>query len=153
MNARRMADFTAFFQRRPRLQRLLTGMHITLYRLSGGAMGGMVEGVPNLLLTTTGRKSGKKFTTPLFYFTHDGAWVVVASAAGAASDPNWWKNLQANPEAQVQVGPHRFRVRAEAAPEELKQRLWPFFALHYPAYDEYQKRTERSIPLVMLRPV
>ncbi|MEW6278170.1 MAG: nitroreductase family deazaflavin-dependent oxidoreductase [Candidatus Eremiobacterota bacterium] len=153
MNAKTMADITRFFLHRRSLMKLMTGFHVLLYRVSGGMMGGMVNGVPNLLVTTRGRKSGKRFTTPLFFLTHDGAFAVVASYGGSPQDPGWWKNLQHNPLGEVQVGPHRIPVRAEAATPELKARLWPLFARLYPAYDEYQKLTDRSIPIILLRPV
>ncbi|MBX3166623.1 MAG: nitroreductase family deazaflavin-dependent oxidoreductase [Candidatus Eremiobacteraeota bacterium] len=126
-------------------------LHCWLYRLTSGVFTGLASGTPVLLLTTTGRKSGRHFTTPLLFLPDREDLVVVASYAGRDQDPQWWKNLQAHPEGSVQVGPHRWRVRAEPASEELKKHLWPVFCRYYPQYQEYQKKTSRVIPLVVLK--
>lgn len=135
------------------LVRLSTRFHILAYRLTGGIVGGLISGVPNLLLTTTGRKSGQKRTTPLFYLPDRGDFVVVASYGGNPKAPLWWKNLQADPTGWVEVGNQTFEVRASEASQELKDILWPVFVRHYPGYENYQARTERVIPLVVLTPV
>ena len=134
------------------LIRAITGLHKLLYRATGGVVGGLMEGVPNLLLTTTGRKSGRQFTTPLLYLPDGPDFVVVASYGGNPRDPQWWQNLKANPKGKVQVGRKQWEVRAAQASEETKQRLWPVFCRHYPAYLQYQARTDRVIPLVVLTP-
>ena len=133
--------------------RLLTAVHRLLYRLSGGAVGGLISGMPNLLLTTRGRRSGRLFTTPLFYLPDGDDLIVVASYGGHPRHPQWWQNLQSEPRGTVQVGPHHWPVQAFEADEALKARLWPVFCRYYPAYQEYQFRTNRLIPLVVLRPV
>ena len=125
---------------------------MALYRLTGGVVGGLVAGVPNLLLTTTGRISGKQHTTPLFYLPDGPHLVVVASYGGHPQEPHWWRNLQANPWGEVLVGHHRWKVWAEKGSDELKARLWPVFCRHYPEYEVYQSRTDRIIPLVVLTP-
>lgn len=134
-----------------RILRLITRTHIALYRLTGGVIGGFLGNAPNLLLTTTGRRSGKQFTTPLLFLPDGENLVIVASFGGQPKDPQWWQNLQANPRAKVEVGTHRWDVVAEKADEETKARLWPVFCRYYPGYIEYQKRTERVIPLVILK--
>jgi deazaflavin-dependent oxidoreductase (nitroreductase family) len=144
---------TLFFLKRKNLVKLMTRFHILLYRLTGGWVGGLVSGVPNLLLTTTGRKSGLKRTTPLFFLPDRGNFVVVASYGGNPKAPLWWKNLQADPVGWVEVGDRTFEVRASQASEELKDILWPVFVRHYPQYEHYQERTDRVIPLVVLEPV
>jgi F420H(2)-dependent quinone reductase len=116
-------------------------------------MGGLVSGMPNLLLTTTGRKSGLKRTTPLFYLPDRECFVVVASYGGNPQEPMWWRNLQADPRGWVQVGDKTFEVEASQASEDLKEALWPVFVRHYASYETYQQRTERIIPLILLRPV
>jgi deazaflavin-dependent oxidoreductase (nitroreductase family) len=134
-------------------QRLFTGAHAFVYRLTGGALGGSMFNGPVLLLTTTGRKSGKQRTAPLLYIKDGENMVIVASNGGADRPPTWWLNLKGNPEAQVQIGRAVRRVRAEQANPAEKQRLWPILSKMYPAYDEYQKKTTREIPLVLLRPI
>lgn len=146
------ARIANFFLGRKKLLKLSTRSHILLYRMSGGWLGGFVSGLPNLLLTTTGRKSGLRRTTPLF-FLYDGArFVVVASYGGNPKEPLWWKNLQADPNGWVEVGTETFPVVATQADEELKEKMWPVFARHYPSYNDYQARTDRVIPLVVLTP-
>lgn len=146
------AKIANFFLRRKRLLKLSTRSHVMLYRVTGGWLGGFVSGLPNLLLTTIGRKSGLERTTPLF-FLYDGArFIVVASYGGNPKEPLWWKNLQANPQGWAEVGDQKFAITASQADEELKQKMWPVFARHYPAYEDYKARTERVIPLVVLTP-
>lgn len=141
-----------FVLRKKSLVRLSTRFHIFLYRLTQGWVGGLVSGMPNLLLTTTGRKSGLKRTTPLFYLPDRKNFIVVASYGGNPKAPLWWKNLQADPTGWVQVGDRTFEVQARQAPEELKELLWPVFVRHYPSYNLYQELTDRVIPLVILEP-
>lgn len=126
-------------------------LHSWLYRLTSGVFTGLASGTPVLLITTTGRKSGRQFTTPLLFLPDSADLVVVASYAGRNQDPGWWKNLQANPQGRVQVGAHRWSVRAEQASEETKQRLWTVFCRYYPPYQDYQRKTSRVIPLVVLK--
>ena len=109
-------------------------------------------GGPVLLLTTTGRKSGREHTVPLFYLNDGEDMAVVASNGGTASHPAWWLNLKANPEATVEVGNREVRVRAEEAGPEEKERLWPKFVEMYGSYEDYRRRTDREIPVVFLRP-
>ena len=141
-----------FVLRKKSLVRLSTRFHIFLYRLTQGWVGGLVSGMPNLLLTTTGRKSGLKRTTPLSYLPDRKNFIVVASYGGNPKAPLWWKNLQADPTGWVQVGDRTFEVQARQAPEELKELLWPVFVRHYPSYNLYQELTDRVIPLVILEP-
>ena len=110
--------------------------------------------VPSLLLTTTGRKSGEKFIFPMFYGdTGNGSYIVVASKGGAPQHPGWYRNLLANPEAEVQVGTRKFKARARTATGEERDRLWQKGLEFWPPYADYQKKTERQIPVVVLDPV
>jgi deazaflavin-dependent oxidoreductase (nitroreductase family) len=126
--------------------------HIDEFRANGGKLGGMFEGRPVLLLTTTGRKSGQPRTAPMMYLRDDGHLYVFASKGGAPSDPHWYRNLVADPEVRVQVGAERFAATARTASAEEKARLWPVMTAVWPDYDTYQTRTDRDIPVVVLTP-
>lgn len=103
-----------------------------------------------LILTTTGRVTGKERRTPLIFRESDGRYVVVASNGGNDEHPDWFKNLLAHPDVTVQVKGDRFRARARAANPDERARLWPEMAEVWPDYDRYQKRTGREIPVVLL---
>jgi deazaflavin-dependent oxidoreductase (nitroreductase family) len=108
------------------------------------------RGVPTLLLTVRGRKSGKLRRTALIYGRDGDAYLVVASVGGAPRHPEWYQNLVEEPEVGLQVGAEKFRARARTADPEERARLWPVMAAIWPDYDEYQARTERDIPVVIL---
>jgi deazaflavin-dependent oxidoreductase (nitroreductase family) len=108
---------------------------------------------PTLLLTTRGRRSGKLRRTPLIYGQDGDRYLVVASAGGAPQHPAWYLNLAADPRVQVQVRGERFEAEARTATEEEKPRLWQEMARIWPAYDEYQTKTDRQLPVVILQPV
>ena len=133
-------------------QRWITSAHAAMYRATGGRVAGRVMGSPVLLLTTTGRKTGRRRTSPLLYLEDGENMVVVASNGGAPKHPAWWLNLEANPEATVEVGSRKLRVRAEKARGEERRCLWARLVEMYPAYEDYQRRTTREIPVVILRP-
>jgi len=123
------------------------------YRLSGGRLGGRFPGgAPVLLLTTTGRKSGQSRTTPLLYLVDGKRYVVVASKGGMSHDPLWFKNLEAHPHAEVEVGNRRMEMTAHRATDTERAALWPKLVAMYAGFDAYQARTERSIPVVILTP-
>jgi deazaflavin-dependent oxidoreductase (nitroreductase family) len=108
------------------------------------------EGSPILLLTTTGRKSGEEHTMPLIFGEADGSQVLVASRGGAPEHPGWYLNLEANPDVGVQVKADKFRARARTAEGEERERLWKAMNEIWPHYDEYQTKTTRQIPVVVL---
>jgi deazaflavin-dependent oxidoreductase (nitroreductase family) len=108
------------------------------------------EGSTILLLTTTGRKSGKELTMPLIFGEDGGSQVLVASRGGAPEHPGWYLNLEANPEVGVQVKADRFRARARTTEGEERERLWKAMNEIWPYYDEYQTKTTRQIPVVVL---
>ena len=124
--------------------------HARRYLATDGAEGHLWRGVPTLLLTTTGRRTGRPYTTPLIYGEDGGRYLVVASKGGAPEHPQWYRNLLAQPEVQVQVGAERFRARARPASAEEKPALWKLMAGIWPDYDAYQTRTTRDIPVVIL---
>ena len=109
--------------------------------------------VPSLLLTTTGRKSGERFVFPLFYGKAGDSYIVVASKGGAPQHPGWYRNLLANPDVDVQVGTQKFKARARTAAGEERTRLWQEALKFWPPYADYQRKTEREIPVVVLDPV
>jgi deazaflavin-dependent oxidoreductase (nitroreductase family) len=108
------------------------------------------EGSPILLLTVTGRKSGKEYVKPLIFGEADGAYVLVASKGGAPEHPDWYLNLEANPDVGVQVKGDVFRARARTAEGEERERLWAAMNEIWPHYEEYQTKTAREIPVVVL---
>jgi deazaflavin-dependent oxidoreductase (nitroreductase family) len=132
--------------------RFLFGLNIFFYKATGGRVSGSMRGAPILLLTSRGRKSGKERTTPVLYLNDGSNLVVVASNGGREKDPSWWVNLKHNPSALVQIKREIRKVRAEKASSEEKSRLWPLLTKMYPTYDDYQHRTKREIPVVILKP-
>ncbi|WP_205696106.1 nitroreductase family deazaflavin-dependent oxidoreductase [Conexibacter sp. SYSU D00693] len=127
--------------------------HVQAYRETDGERGfHWRNGTTILLLTTTGRKSGDPRTTPLIFREVDGNHVIVASKGGAPDDPGWFKNLQADPEAKIQVRADELAVRPRVAEGEERERLWGLMAEVWPDYDAYQTKTDRRIPVVVLEP-
>jgi deazaflavin-dependent oxidoreductase (nitroreductase family) len=124
--------------------------HVDTYRETEGKVGHDWKGTTTLLLTTTGSKSGQQRTTPLIYQQHGDDYVIVASKGGAPEPPSWYVNLQKDPQVEVQVWGDRFGARARTATPEEKQELWPLMTATWPDYDEYQKKTDREIPVVVL---
>jgi deazaflavin-dependent oxidoreductase (nitroreductase family) len=133
--------------------------HVWVYRRSGGKIGahwrvgaGFKKPVPTLLLEHIGRKSGKRLVSPLVY-VHDGDDViVVASQGGRDTDPQWYRNLVANPDAHIEIGSDRRPVRAVTATPEQRARLWPKLVDAYADFDTYQSWADREIPVVILQP-
>jgi len=114
-------------------------------------VGGRFRGTPVLLLTTIGRKTAKR-RTPLLYTAEGNSWVVVASNGGRPTDPSWWSNLKRNPEAEIQIGREIRKAQARKASTEEKTRLWPLLTKMYPTYNDYQRKTDREISVVILEP-
>jgi deazaflavin-dependent oxidoreductase (nitroreductase family) len=136
----------------PLLRRLM-GFHTQAYRLTGGVIGHRFLGSPPmLLLDHVGAKSGVARTTPLVYVDDGDDVVLVASKGGHPKNPAWYHNLRANPDTTVQIGRERRPVRARVAGPQERKRLWPKAVATYSGYGDYQKRTEREIPLVILEP-
>jgi deazaflavin-dependent oxidoreductase (nitroreductase family) len=125
--------------------------HIDEYVASGGEQGHIWRGVPTLLLTYQGAKSGQWRRTALIYGTHGDDLVLVASKGGYPEHPAWYEALDANPRARVQVGPDVYDVDARTVDADERARLWPGMSQIWPQYDEYQAKTDREIPVVALR--
>jgi deazaflavin-dependent oxidoreductase (nitroreductase family) len=132
--------------------------HVSRYLATNGedgylwdaSIGGAKGMVPTLLLTTTGRKSGRELTLPLIFGRSGADYVVIASKGGAPNHPAWYLNLDANPDVQVQVKADRFPAHARTASGAERERLWKTMVQIYAPYDDYQKKTQRQIPVVVL---
>ena len=125
--------------------------HVRRYRETDGEVGHIWRnGAKILLLTTKGRKTGEPRTTPLIYEEAGDRYVIVASKGGAPEHPGWYRNLAKNPEVEVQVKAEVFPARARTASGDEREQLWRLAAQQWPAYDEYQTRTDREIPVVVL---
>jgi deazaflavin-dependent oxidoreductase (nitroreductase family) len=124
--------------------------HVDRYEETDGAEGHHWNGTTALILTTTGRKTGAPRKTPLIYQASGDDYLVVASKGGADEPPLWYLNLQTDPDVQLQVGAERFNARARDATADEKPSLWKIMAEAWPAYDEYQEKTDREIPVVVL---
>jgi deazaflavin-dependent oxidoreductase (nitroreductase family) len=134
------------------LIRAMSRAHCRVYRASDGRLLGRLGGMPVLLLTTTGRESGKARTAALTYFRDGAEIVVIGSFGGSDLPPAWWLNLQRDPQASVLIGGTTSKVTARAATTEEHDRLWPLVTAAHRGYARYQERTTRPIPIVMLTP-
>jgi F420H(2)-dependent quinone reductase len=133
--------------------------HVWLYRRSGGKIGanwrvgaGFKKPVPTLLLEHIGRKSGKRLVSPLVYIRDGEDVIVVASQGGRDQDPQWYRNLVANPDAHIEIGSDRRAVRAVTASPQERARLWPKLVEAYADFDTYQSWADREIPVIILEP-
>lgn len=122
------------------------------FRANEGRVGGMLEGTPLLLLHHTGAKSGKDRVSPLAYLRDDGGYVVIASNGGSATDPDWYRNLKAHPNVTIEVGIETMAVVAREATGEERERLFRTQAERFPQLAEYERRTDRVIPVIILTP-
>lgn len=138
---------------RARALKALFKAHTAVYEASDGRIGASGGGVPMLLLSVTGRKSGKKRSTPLVYFQDGDSYVVVGSDGAAKRDPQWWKNLQVDPMGRIRVGREKFPVKATLARGTERERLWEIGKTVNPMWARYQTKTERELPVVVLTPV
>lgn len=139
--------------------RTMSKVNVALYRWTGGLLGSKWRvgsafpwGVPVLLLTTIGRKSGQPRTAPLLFIEEDDNIVIVASQAGLSKDPLWYKNIRANPDVEIQIKRRKMKMKARTASPEERERLWPRLVAHYPDIASYETWTERVIPIVVLEP-
>ena len=134
------------------LIKFASATHAFWYQVTGGVIGAKVSGMPVLLLTTTGRKSGRKRATPLSHQRDGDSYVLIASNGGHDNHPAWYLNLRSHPDAEILIGREKTRVRAETANDEERERLYKQAADIFPGYAEYQQETKRKIPVVILRP-
>ena len=130
----------------------LSRIHAAAYRATRGRVGARLVDNDMLLLTTSGRRSGRRRTVPLLYLRDGRRYVVIASYGGRDHHPDWYLNLGSDPDAEVRVGARRIPVRAVTASREERERLWPRVVAAYDGYRAYQGRTDREIPVVLLDP-
>ena len=131
--------------------KVLGTIHRWLYRVSSGKWGQTFFDSPILLLTTTGRRTGRPRTWPLTYLPEGDRFIVIASNGGQPNHPAWYLNLRANPQVSVQLGDRTRVMIAQTAEGDERTRLWSRVVEKYPAYAGYQQKTDRQIPVVVLR--
>lgn len=136
---------------RARALKAMFKAHAEVYERSGGRIGAWL-GLPTLLLSVTGRKSGKTYATPLVYFEDGDSYVVVGSDGAAKRDPQWWKNLRVDPNCEVRVGRKKLSAKASLASGANRERLWEIGKTVNPMWSKYQTRTDRKLPVVVLTP-
>ena len=132
--------------------KLISSLHLGVYRLSSGRLGRTFRSVPTLFVENIGARSGKRYTTPLMYGRDGDRFIVVASKGGSARNPSWYRNLVAHPDVTVDVEGTRLPVRARVASPTEKPRLWQLMVELWPDYEKYQQSTDREIPVVILEP-
>lgn len=155
MSTRQPKPFTAEQERRgDRFIKLMSSANTGIYRRTGGRIGGRFKGgAPVCLLTTTGRRSGEPRTMPLLYLRDGDDIVIVASKGGFSTNPHWYHNLVAHPEVTIEIGRDRRQMLSRVATVDEKAELWPRLVAMYSDYADYQKRTERNIPVVICSPM
>lgn len=122
------------------------------FRANGGKVGGPFEGAPILLLHTTGAKTGQERVNPMMYRPIDGGYAVFASKAGAATNPDWYHNLVANPDVHAEIGAQTLALRARVADDAEREPIWTAQKTENPGFAEYERQTTRQIPVVILEP-
>ncbi len=123
------------------------------FRANGGKVGGPFDGAPILLLHTTGAKTGQERVNPMMYRAIDGGYAVFASKAGAPTNPDWYHNLVAHPDVQAEIGTQTLALRAHVAADAEREPIWTAHKTEYPGFQEYEEKTTRQIPVVILEPV
>ncbi|GAA5109075.1 nitroreductase family deazaflavin-dependent oxidoreductase [Nocardia iowensis] len=134
------------------LERIFVRLNASLYRVSGGKLGGRVGQAPILLLNTVGRKSGQRRTSPLLYRQVGDRYLIAGSHRGAPTHPAWVLNLRANPEAEVEIGKQTIPVVATELSAAERETAWPQLDAIYSSYADYRTKTDRTIPLFALTP-
>ncbi|HEB89612.1 MAG TPA: nitroreductase family deazaflavin-dependent oxidoreductase [Deltaproteobacteria bacterium] len=129
-----------------------SGLNSFVYKLTGGRLMGTFQGRPVMLVTMKGAKTGKKRTVPLMYVPYKEGVIVVGSQGGAPKSPVWVNNIRANPEIEVQYRDKKMRLRAREVDDLEKAEVWPVCVQHYHEYDDYQRRTDRNIPVFVCEP-
>jgi deazaflavin-dependent oxidoreductase (nitroreductase family) len=146
------APQTSYIKWVPRepLMKLLGKFHTQFYRYSGGLIGGRIDGLDILVLTTIGSKTGEKRSVPLPYFRDGKNYVLIASFGGNDKNPAWLNNLSKTPEVELRVGFASLKARASVAKQDERTRIWGNITAAFPRYLQYQQKTERQIPVVVL---
>ena len=132
--------------------KLFIGLHTIFYKLTGGRFGSQMGEYKILLLTTKGRKSGLEFTTPLGYFDHQDGYLIIASNGGNTNHPDWYFNLKKDPQVSIQIKDQVINAQANILNDESRTPIWERIVAEAPQYGEYEGRTDRLIPVVLLQP-
>ena len=133
--------------------KLMSVVNVWVFRLTGGWLGGTFRGgAPVCLVTVIGRKTGQPRTVPLLYLRRGDDLIIVASKGGMSHHPVWYHNMMANPRVEVEIGRQKRAMVVRRAGDEEKARVWPELVKMYPDYDDYQARTTRNIPVLILSP-
>lgn len=132
--------------------KLIARIHAMLMQISGGRVGNKMGGNHILLLHHIGAKSGKKYATPLAYVEDGDSYAIIASAGGQANHPGWYHNLKANPNTTIEIMGQSQPVKAQVAPKAKRDKLWAEITAEFSQFSEYQKKTSREIPIVLLHP-
>jgi deazaflavin-dependent oxidoreductase (nitroreductase family) len=140
------------FKRLRQFIKPFSGLNAFVYKLTGGRLMGSFQGRPVVLIEMKGAKSGKTRTIPLMYVPYKEGVIIVASQGGAPKSPVWYKNLVANPDIVAQYRGKKMKLRARQVDDEEKARVWPTCVEHYPPFEDYQKRTDRNIPVFVCEP-
>ena len=136
-----------------RIFKVFTSLHVFLYHTSGGKIWGSMNGNPVLMLTTTGRLSGKPRTTPVMYVHKDNEYLIAASAGGADQNPTWLSNLNNKPDASIEIDGKQIKVKAVITSGDERDKLYENFKALGSNFIEYEKKTTRKIPVVRLQPI
>jgi deazaflavin-dependent oxidoreductase (nitroreductase family) len=153
MSDKKIEPFTASQERIGNVViKVMSALNTWAFRASGGRIGSRFRGAPVLLLTTTGRKSGQRRTAPVLYLRDGEDFVVVASKGGMSKHPGWYRNLEANPDVEVEIDRDCRKMLARRASDQEKTELWPRLVEMYQDFADYQARTDRNIPVVILTP-
>jgi F420H(2)-dependent quinone reductase len=134
------------------LGRAANALNSSLYRASGGRLMGKLRGMPVLLITVAGRKTGTMHTNPVMYLDDDGRYVVTGSGGGSATEPQWFKNLRSTHEAEIEIGRHKLAVGVSVAAGEQRDILWKKLVARAPFFADYQRKVDRQIPMALLMP-
>ena len=140
------------FKRLRQFIKPFSGLNAFVYKLTGGRLMGKFQGREICLVKMKGAKSGEMRTVPLMYVPYKDGVIIVASQGGAPKSPVWYKNLVAHPDIEVQYRSKKMKLRARQVDDEEKARVWPTCCQHYPPFEDYQKRTDRNIPVFVCEP-
>jgi deazaflavin-dependent oxidoreductase (nitroreductase family) len=135
-----------------RVLKLANGLHVALYRMSGGRVGNKIADLPVLLITTFGRKSGMPHTNPVVYIREGQDYLVSATNGGRDTDPGWYLNLKTRPKAKIEVGDTAFDVQATISESEERTRLYEKFKAASSNFVKYERGTRRMLPVIRLTP-
>jgi F420H(2)-dependent quinone reductase len=134
------------------IMKVMAKVHTFILQMSGGRIGNQMGGQKILLLHHVGAKSGKKYATPVGFVQERNVYVIVAAAAGQPHHPGWYYNLQKNPDTTIEIMGKPIKVKAEVTLKEQRDLIWAVLSARFPQFDQFQQKTAREIPVVLLHP-